>query len=115
MKYIKYLIVLLIANPLFAQKTINNQSKAFLEDFKVYREIIETSHSGLYLYTSKAKFDSIYNKSEALLKKNMISNFRGFNKLLAEVNTHINCCHTNVFPDSVIFSKIKDNQKVFFL
>jgi len=114
MRIFNFLFLLFLVNPLLAQTEISQQSEAFLEDFKIYREIIEKSHSGLYLYTTKPEFDSIYNEAESRIRDNEIGTRRDFNLLLARVHTHINCGHSNVFPSSAIFNEIDDSQPAFF-
>ncbi|WP_106791853.1 S41 family peptidase [Aquimarina sp. Aq78] len=77
------------------------------EDLKIYRDIIETAHSGMYLYTAKETFDSIFKKANERLPK--LQNIREFYNLIAGIHTKINCGHSSFYASGDIFSELKNN------
>ncbi|WP_101445669.1 hypothetical protein [Aquimarina sp. MAR_2010_214] len=77
------------------------------EDLKIYRDIIETAHSGMYLYTAKETFDSIFEKANERLPK--LQNIREFYNLIAGIHTKINCGHSSFYASGDIFSELKNN------
>lgn len=83
------------------------------EDLKIYRNIIETAHSGMYLYTSKEVFDSIFKKANEKLPT--LKNTREFYNLITGIHTKINCGHSSFYTSGDIFSEVKNNAtKAFF-
>jgi len=88
--------------------------KKYLEDFKIYKEIVETSHTGMYLYTPKSEFDSIFKMSEKQIEAGEIITVNDFFLLLAKIHTKINCGHSSMYPSAELFSTIGENPKVFF-
>ena len=90
----------------YAQK-----NEGFLEDLKIYRKIVETSHTGMYLYTPKAEFDSLFAVAEQKIK---IKNTREFYLLLARLHTKLRCGHSNMYPSEQVFSEIDSSSKAFF-
>ena len=63
-------------------------------DFKLFRDILEQAHGGLYLHTSKESFDSSFNAvSESLTKPMKV---RDFNMLLAPLIDATHCGHTSI-------------------
>ena len=63
-------------------------------DFKLFRDILEQAHGGLYLHTSKEIFDSSFNAvSESLTKPMKV---RDFNMLLAPLIDATHCGHTSI-------------------
>lgn len=114
MKHI-FLTLTLSFSVLFCFSQIQNEKKTtFLKDLKVYRQIIETSHSGMYLYTSKSEFDVIFEEAFQSIEANEIVSDRDFFLLVSAIHTKINCGHSSTFPTAEIFSTIADNQKTFF-
>ncbi|WP_109098777.1 S41 family peptidase [Aquimarina sp. AU58] len=77
------------------------------EDLKIYRDIIETAHSGMYLYTAKDTFDLIFKKANERLPK--LQNIREFYNLIAGIHTKINCGHSSFYASGDIFSELKSN------
>ncbi|TAJ11759.1 hypothetical protein DMA11_15645 [Marinilabiliaceae bacterium JC017] len=65
------------------------------EELKIYRDILENDHSGLYLYTSRDVFDDLFNQAQS--KVDEINCRRDYFKLVAEIHTSINCGHSSVF------------------
>jgi len=93
-------------------QSLNKNS--YLEDFKIYKEIVETSHTGIYLYASKLEFDSIFEISQKQIETGEISTANDFFLLLSRIHTKIKCGHSSMYPSSELFSTIVENQKVFF-
>ena len=100
---------------LIAVSFSQSQNKnSYLEDFKIYKEIVETSHTGMYLYTPKFAFDSIFKTSQKQIEAGEILTINDFFLLLAKIHTKINCGHSSMYPSSEQFSIIKENKEVFF-
>ena len=81
---------------------------------KFYKEIVETSHSGMYLYTPKTEFDSIFKNAKEQINTGKVNTDRAFFLLLAKIHTKINCGHSSTYPSTKIFSSIKESQKALF-
>lgn len=77
------------------------------EDLKIYRDIVETAHSGMYLYTANEVFDSIFKKANE--KLSTLKNIREFYSLIAGIHTKINCGHSSFHTSGDIFSEVKNN------
>jgi len=75
------------------------------QDLKIYKEIVETAHSGIYLYTSKAEFDLLF--SQAKTKVSLLNSFHEFYQLLAGLHSKINCGHSSFLASGNLFSEIK--------
>jgi C-terminal processing protease CtpA/Prc len=103
------LLALLFATTLYSQ---NNTS--YLDDLNIYREIVETSHTGMYLYTSETEFDSLFSVAEKKISDNKIKNARQFYNLLAKLHTKLRCGHSNMFPTKQMFSEIDSSSQAFF-
>jgi len=87
------------------------------QDLKIYKEIVETAHSGIYLYTSKAEFDLLF--SQAKTKVSLLNSFHEFYQLLAGLHSKINCGHSSFLASGNLFSEIKresesKSEKAFF-
>jgi len=108
MKKISVIFFLLVSILLYSQ---NNK---YLDDLKIYRKIIETSHSGMYLYTTKTEFDSLFTTAEQDIKSNKITNTKDFYLLLARLHTKLRCGHSNMFPTEQVFANIDTNSLAFF-
>jgi len=97
----------------FSQTQYDNKT-AFLEDLKIYREIVETSHSGMYLYTTKNEFALMFRESIKKIEANKIVSNRDFFLLISAIHSKINCGHSSTYPTGKLFSNLEDNQKSFF-
>ena len=81
----------LAAQPLLETIIPTDQLK---QDFKLFRDILEQAHGGLYLHTSKESFDSSFaTVSESLTKPMKV---RDFNMLLAPLIDATHCGHTSI-------------------
>jgi C-terminal processing protease CtpA/Prc len=107
----KYIVILflLIATTIYSQNNTN-----YLDDLRIYREIVETSHTGMYLYTSKTEFDSLFAVVEQKIKNNEIKNVREYYVLLAKLHTKLRCGHSNMFASNEVFSEIDSSSRAFF-
>ena len=91
-----------------------SQNNSYKTDIETYRKIIETSHTGLYLYTPKEEFDTLFEEALLKIEQNKVKSDRAFFLLLAKIHTKINCGHSSVYPPQELFSNIEKNKKVFF-
>jgi C-terminal processing protease CtpA/Prc len=113
MKY--RLLTLLLFSTLFCfSQTKKSQKSGFLTDLKIYKEIIETSHTGMYLYTTKLEFDSVFKAVKKQIETGEIKLITDFYLALAKIHTKINCGHSSVYPSESLFVSVKKNQKAFF-
>jgi len=103
------ILLLLLASCIYAQ-----DNKNYLNDLKLYREIVETSHSGMYLYTPKTEFDSLFASAEQKITNNEINDTREFYLLMAKLHTKLRCGHSNMFPSGEVFREIDSSSRVFF-
>ena len=99
---------------LFATTLYSQNKKNYLDDLKIYREIIETSHTGMYLYTPKPEFDSLFVAAEKNINDDKIKNARQFYILLAKLHTKLRCGHSSMFATKQIFSEIDSSSQAFF-
>ncbi|MDY8135545.1 S41 family peptidase [Aquimarina sp. 2201CG5-10] len=84
----------------------------FKKDLDIYKNIVETAHSGMYLYTSKKTFKTLFD--EAYKKLPEINNTREFYKLIAGIHTKINCGHSSFHTTEGVFTEIKNNSTPSF-
>lgn len=88
-------------------------TNVLLKDLEIYRNTIETAHSGLYLYTTKTQFDVLF--EDVKQKIPTLKNTREFYKLLAGIHTKINCGHSSFHITANVFSEVdKTNENAFF-
>lgn len=95
-------------------QTTNSLKEGFLEDLHIYRKVVESSHTGMYLYSPKAVFDSLFTSFQEDVESGAISTNSDFFLHLAAVHTSINCGHSSVYPSQKLFAGIDENQKAFF-
>ncbi len=111
MRIIFIFTILQVSLLLNAQTSVR---QGYLDDLKIYREIVETSHSGMYLYTSKSEFDSLFFAAEKEINTNDDLDDRGYFLLMADIHTHLRCGHSSLFPSAVIFENIDSTKIAFF-
>lgn len=99
---------------LIASVCFSQTKEQYQQDLKIYKEIIETSHTGIYLYTPKAAFDALFKDAKAQISTDKITSARDFFLLLAQIHTKINCGHSSIFPSSKLFENIEKDQNAFF-
>lgn len=86
------IISIILCSTIKAQ-TLNYDS--LRNEIKTYREILKHSHTGLNLYTSENKFDSLFNKLEKDLPK--IKTRKDYYLRLCEIHTYIRCGHSSMY------------------
>ncbi len=96
----------------FTQGT-NAIQNGYKNDLHIYQEILEKSHSGLYLYTPKPVFDSIFKQANHIVENEDLSE-RDFYLLISNIHTQIRCGHSSTSPSEKIFQQI-DTTKIVFL
>ena len=69
-------------------------SEELLDDYSLYRAILEKHHPSLYWYTSKDSMDAYFNNGQQRLGDSMTE--AEFRRVLSYVTSKINCGHTSV-------------------
>jgi hypothetical protein len=77
------------------------------DDFKQLRKSLEADHCNLYEYTSKEKFDSLFDHQFGLINRPM--QYHEFFQILAPINNNIGCMHSNVWMAGSFWNSGKDN------
>ncbi|MBL7752309.1 MAG: peptidase S41, partial [Chitinophagaceae bacterium] len=67
---------------------------ALQEDYRVFRNLLESTHPSTYWYTSKPAMDSVFDWGMTQLADSM--NERNFRKLLSYVYAHVHCGHSTI-------------------
>lgn len=81
--------------------------QALQDDFKQLRQSLEADHCNLYEYTSKEKFDSLFDHQYGLIDHPM--QYHEFFRILAPINNHIGCMHSNVWMAGSFWKAGKDS------
>jgi C-terminal processing protease CtpA/Prc len=81
------------------------------EDYKLFRDILEEAHPGLYWYTPKDSMDYYFNLGESMLKDSMTE--PGFRSVLSYVASKIRCGHTSIRP-SRQYARVSRRSSRFF-
>jgi len=81
--------------------------KALQDDFIQLRQSLEADHCNLYEYTSKEKFDSLFDHQYRLIDHPM--QYHEFFRILAPVNNSIGCMHSNVWMAGSFWNAGKDS------
>jgi C-terminal processing protease CtpA/Prc len=89
------LILTLLLGSLFITNAQEINTDSLKYELKIYREILENSHSGLNLYTSKESFDKLF--TEANKKVENVKNLQDYFKIVGNIHTKINCGHSSVY------------------
>ena len=97
--YLFYWAALVFSVSCKTSKEAFNPSKKYpvaqlQSDYKLFRNILEDSHPGLYWYTSKDSMDYFFENGYSRIKDSMTE--MQFRNLLSYVITKINCGHTSV-------------------
>ncbi len=77
------------------------------DDFIQLRQSLEADHCNLYEYTSKEKFDSLFDHQYGLIDHPM--QYHEFFRILAPVNNSIGCMHSNVWMAGGFWKAGKDS------
>lgn len=101
MKNTLILCFLFLATIGLAQKTVHNPNKKYSEvelkaDLATLKEQLETVHTGLYSYTSKAEMDAAFAKIAAAIDQPMTG--IEFYRLVAPLHLKIRNGHTMIIP-----------------
>lgn len=89
------LIISLLLGSLFISNAQKINTDSLKYELKIYREIVENSHTGMNLYTSKKTFDKLF--TEAYKKIEKINSLQDYFKIIANIHTSINCGHSSVY------------------
>lgn len=99
----------------FSQNSVDTLQNKMLSvealkgDFNTYRQLLETTHPGLYRYSDKAAMDARFEALAEELDQEL--SFYDFYKKIADFNAQIRCGHTFVLPtknvDHYIYQNIK--------
>ena len=94
------------------------QPSQLKEDLRILQEILETSHPGMYLYTSKEDFNQGFNKAEEILDNKTTR--LDFYRTVAPLMEKVRCGHTYFdLPDKLVNNLMEDGKlfpvPVFFL
>lgn len=89
------LIISLLLGSLFISNAQKINTDSLKYELKIYREIVENSHTGMNLYTSKKTFDKLF--TEAYKKVEEVNSLQDYFKIIANIHTKINCGHSSVF------------------
>jgi hypothetical protein len=101
MQKVIYLALVCLTKDMFGQLSPEQLKKDVLE----LRSGLEKNHPGLYWYTSKKKFDSIWNNLNSKIDRPMSD--LDFFKTLLQVVAQVKCAHTLFYPSKHIISKGK--------
>ncbi len=78
-----------------------------ISDFDLFRYNMESVHAGMYLYTSKSTFDSIFDSLRSEIKEPM--DVGEFYQLLLPIHNYLRNGHTMILP-STEWDEFKDKQ-----
>jgi len=81
------------------------------EDYDLLRLAVEEAHAGMYRYTSKSEFDSLFNNQFMKINREMTE--IEFFRLISPIIEKIHCVHTSVQPSSD-YQKVMDEKSLFF-
>ena len=76
-------------------------------DFIELRKSLEETHCCLYEYTSKEKFDNLFEHQYELINRPM--KYHEFFQILAPINNNIGCMHSNIWMPGSFWDLEKDN------
>lgn len=77
------------------------------KDFLQLRSSYENDHCALYEYTSKEKFDSLFDHQYSLINRSM--KYHDFFQILAPINNYIGCMHSGIWMPGDFWESGKDN------
>jgi hypothetical protein len=77
------------------------------KDFLQLRSVYEKEHCALYEYTSKEKFDSLFDNQYGLIDHSMVSH--EFFQILAPINNNIGCMHSSIWMPGDFWETEKNN------
>ncbi len=71
--------------------------KELRKDLKVLKDVLEESHHGLYMYTSKERFNAVFDSLQNVLTNSM-SDTDFYRLVTLTLTDKIQCGHTGIFP-----------------
>ena len=77
------------------------------KDFLQLRSLYENEHCVLYEYTSKEKFDSLFDQQYTLINRSM--QYHEFFQILAPINNNIGCMHSSIWMPGDFWESGKEN------
>ncbi len=111
--YCVVMVLLLSSCTVSKEFSVNKKYIAgeLIEDYSLFRNILEEAHPGLYWYTPKDSMDYYFNLGKNMLKDSMTE--PGFRSVLSYVVSKIRCGHTSIKP-SKPYSKATRRSSRFF-
>jgi hypothetical protein len=85
----------------FSYPIVFNKQK-LQDDFRQFRQILETTHPALYDYTTKEVLDSLFDQSYARIDTAL--DFRTFLMLMTEVISQVGCGHSSLWVPNVYWN-----------
>lgn len=86
----------------------------YLDDLSIYRTIMETMHTGMYLYTSKEDFDVLFKNAQERIKNKEIQDTREFLWEISHIHEKIHCGHSTISVNPRMFPRSILEDKIFF-
>ncbi len=80
-------------------------AKELKKDLRVLRDVLEESHHGLYMYTSKDRFDSVFDSLQNVLTDSM-SDIDFYRLITLTLTDKIQCGHTGIAPPNGKLTKL---------
>jgi C-terminal processing protease CtpA/Prc len=81
------------------------------EDFKILRDALEEGHAGLYRYTSKERFDELFDSLASGLNRSLTE--AEFLKMLLPLIANINDGHTGIIPSEAGYAYFENQPTLF--
>jgi C-terminal processing protease CtpA/Prc len=115
MRFLYCIILVLLLGSCSVSKEFSTSKKyvsgELIEDYNLFRNILEDAHPGLYWYTPKDSMDYYFNLGQSMLKDSMTE--PRFRSVLSYVISKIRCGHTSVKP-SKQYAKMTRRSSRFF-
>jgi C-terminal processing protease CtpA/Prc len=115
MRFIYCIIMVLLLGSCTVSKEFSSSKKyiagELIEDYTLFRNILEDAHPGLYWYTPKDSMNYYFNLGQSMLKDSMTE--PGFRSVLSYVVSKIRCGHTSVRP-SRQYARVSRRSSRFF-
>lgn len=112
MRYLSILFIFFITSCTVAKKSFDPgkkfSSQQLKQDFDLYQNILQERHPSLYWYTSKPLMNKAFSEGKNQLTDSLTE--YDFRKVLALVNSKIQCGHTSIRP-SKQYQKFVDTLK----
>jgi len=109
-RYLLFFILLFLSQFTISQTVLDE--KALTEDFDVFQKALEEIHPGLYRYTEKEDFDTLF--SNARLRLSEVHSQEDFYRLLTPLIDAIHCGHTKIHPEEAMGHRLYFNKEHVF-